>query len=346
MGRMGRMGRFMERLGGNNRNALHCKSIKYKFLWMIRETTMANEQKTADLVVGVDGSQESFGALRWALTEASLTGQKVNAVYGWTQSWDMGERPQTDEEWERLHKIISLELDEWVAKASAGLDFDRSHLEKTSVHAAGSTALLELGQNAQQIVVGRRSLSRLARWFLGSISDSLIDQATVPVTVVRGQHLQPDQTKTQAHTHTQEATGSPSILVGIDGSSVSGRALKFAASEAARTGCSLKVLYCWKMKSLGELSDRTHAIPSKEEAHDYANKIVRDIIEAAHLPADLHVEGQAVHAEAVKGLTDGSATARRLIVGSRGLTGLDAFVLGSVSKQLIDSSLCPLTIVH
>ena len=43
-----------------------------------------------DIVVGVDGSDESFAALKWALEEASLTGQSVNAVFGWTHSWDMG----------------------------------------------------------------------------------------------------------------------------------------------------------------------------------------------------------------------------------------------------------------
>ena len=34
----------------------------------------------ADIMVGVDGSDESFAALRWALREAQLTGQRVNAA--------------------------------------------------------------------------------------------------------------------------------------------------------------------------------------------------------------------------------------------------------------------------
>lgn len=34
-----------------------------------------------DLVVGVDGTVESFAALRWALNQAVLSGQSVNAVY-------------------------------------------------------------------------------------------------------------------------------------------------------------------------------------------------------------------------------------------------------------------------
>ena len=51
---------------------------------------MSEAATKPDIVVGVDGSDESFAALKWALEEASLTGQSVNAVFGWTHSWDMG----------------------------------------------------------------------------------------------------------------------------------------------------------------------------------------------------------------------------------------------------------------
>ena len=38
--------------------------------------------------------------------------------------------------------------------------------------------------------------------------------------------------------------------------------------------------------------------------------------------------------------------ARHIVVGSRGLSGLDAHLLGSVSKQLLNSAECNLSIVH
>ncbi len=41
---------------------------------------MSEAATKPDIVVGVDGSDESFAALKWALEEASLTGQSVNAV--------------------------------------------------------------------------------------------------------------------------------------------------------------------------------------------------------------------------------------------------------------------------
>ena len=65
-----------------------------------------------DIVVGVDGSDESFAALRWALGEASLTGQQVNAVYAWTHSWDMGSQPEDEEQWAQMRHDIARRLRE------------------------------------------------------------------------------------------------------------------------------------------------------------------------------------------------------------------------------------------
>ena len=138
-----------------------------------------------DIVVGVDGSDESFAALRWALNEASLTGQQVNAVFAWSHSWDMGSEPEDEEQWAEVRHDIAQRLRDWVSEASQGMTLNEDHVKLTSVKATGTSALLEIGRDAQQIVVGRRSLGRVARWFLGSLSASLAEAAEVPVTVVR-----------------------------------------------------------------------------------------------------------------------------------------------------------------
>ena len=84
---------------------------------------MSEAATKPDIVVGVDGSDESFAALKWALEEASLTGQSVNAVFGWTHSWDMGSEPDSDEAWAKVRHDIANELRVWVDKAAAGIDF-------------------------------------------------------------------------------------------------------------------------------------------------------------------------------------------------------------------------------
>lgn len=56
---------------------------------------MANEREENQgrIVVGVDGSEPSRAALRWALRQARLTGAAVEAMIGWevpaTYGWDL-----------------------------------------------------------------------------------------------------------------------------------------------------------------------------------------------------------------------------------------------------------------
>lgn len=319
-----------------------------------------------ELAVGVDGTPESFAALQWAMRESNSTGQTVHAIYGWTHSWDMGDEPNSPEEWERVRKLINTELEQWADTASEGIDFDRSKLRLTSVHSAGSTALLSIGDHAHQLVVGRRTISTVARWFFGSISENLVNQANVPVTVVRSHGL--EEFETPAHERSARermlarvAEGSTNvvseenllgqahilpIVVGVDGSQISLRALDFAIEAARYEKRDLHIFYCWQLKSLGSVMEQEDAIPSVEEGRNIATAALEHIVEQANIPADVTVHTHVVYSTASKGLLEASRFASRVIVGSRGLGKFDQHILGSVSKQLLEKSLSTVTVVH
>ncbi|MBT1165849.1 universal stress protein [Bifidobacterium simiarum] len=314
-----------------------------------------------DIVVGVDGSDESFAALKWALAEAGRSGQKVNAVFAWTHSWDMGDEPSSEEAWTRMRGDISRSLREWVEQASEGVDFDPANLKLTSVKASGSTALLRMSDSAQQIVVGRRSLGRVARWLLGSVSSSLAEEAKVPVTVVRPGNdpatasvesdiaaaLNPDSPDPAATTvSTPDDEHRLPVVVGIDGSKGSRRALDFAIGAAVTNDRPLQVLFCWQMKDLGQLPGYETTVPSVKEGQAHAEQVVRDAVAAADIPAGLDVQAHAFHIPAGKGMISASRYANRVIIGSRGLSGFDAHFLGSVSRQVVDGAECTVTVVH
>lgn len=106
------------------------------------ESGMLADIRLHDIVVGVDGSDESFAALRWALNEASLTGQQVNAVFAWSHSWDMGSEPEDEEQWAEVRHEIAQRLRDWVSKASQGMTINEDHVKLTSVKATGTSALL------------------------------------------------------------------------------------------------------------------------------------------------------------------------------------------------------------
>lgn len=315
----------------------------------------------ADIVVGVDGSDESFAALRWALREASLTGQYVNAVFGWTHSWDMGSEPDNDEAWAQVRHEIAAELRTWVDRASEDIDFDPTRLKLTSVKASGTSALLQIGNDAQQIVVGRRSLGRVLRWFMGSLSASIAEEATVPVTVVRIIDGEDESTQdaianaltpSDVTVHYAQPDRSPApadrrpMVVGVDGSETSRHALAFALDQARIHGAPLHVLFCWQQRDLGQVPGYENAVPPTEACQRYAEEILANMVAAAEVPAGVRVETHAFHIPASKGLIAASRYASHLIVGSRGLSGLDAHFLGSVSKQIVNFAECTVTVVH
>ena len=311
---------------------------------------MSEAATKPDIVVGVDGSDESFAALKWALEEASLTGQSVNAVFGWTHSWDMGSEPDSDEAWVKVRHDIANELRVWVDKVAAGIDFDPANLKLTSVKASGTSALLQIGHDSQQIVVGRRSLSRMARWFMGSLSASLAEAAEVPVTVVRIAGSE-DETVTDAIANALTPGDQPvhytqpqpvveearrPVVVGVDGSETSRRAFDFALEEAQLHNAPLHVMFCWQLKDLDVIPGYENAVAPVKVGQRRAEEILAGLMAKAEIP-----DGVKVSANAFPILPSS-----HLVVGSRGLSGLDAHFLGSVSRQIVNFAECTVTVVH
>lgn len=317
------------------------------------------ETPSKPIVVGLDGSDESFAALEWALREAHKTGEEVNAVFGWTSSWDVGGEPSDEETWAHAREQIETQLRGWIDRAVGRLPFDAPSIRLTSVRASGTSALLEIGRGASQIVVGRRSLGRVARWFLGSTSASIAQEAQVPVTIVRledmggdvedqiGAALRPDA-------HSLKRLEAESILgdralpvvAGIDGSDGSLGALNYAAQAAARDGAPLHVLFCWQMRDLMQMPGYGTATPSLEAASAYAERLLAGTVAKADIPDGVEVFQHAFHIPAAKGLLNASRYASRLVVGSRGLSGFDAHFIGSVSRRIVDLAECTVTVVH
>lgn len=305
----------------------------------------------SDIAVGIDGSKGSCCALAWAMQEASATGQTVNAVYGWTYSWDLGPRPDDDdaEGWRKIREEMTKRLYGWAQIANEGIGFDMSRLKLTSVQASGSDAILRIGQESDQIVVGRRSLRPVARWFLGSVSSSIVENATVPVTVVHVPQYKENAVTENIHNVLSRdldmsADASRPIVVGFDGSDTARRAVEFAARAAHYERRPLRVLYCWQLRSLPEAQEG--AAPGEDDAQDIAQRHVDEWMKGVDIPDDVPVRAHAFHIAPGKGLVSAGADADRIVVGSRGLTGVEAHAMGSVSQYVVENSTGVVTVVH
>jgi nucleotide-binding universal stress UspA family protein len=136
------------------------------------------------------------------------------------------------------------------------------------------------------------------------------------------------------------------IVVGVDGSKGSQRALDWAVSQAARQGATLRAVYAfpparlrWGMAPPADVEIRRAAKQTLDDA-------IRTALEAN--PVDVHIEPEVVAATtggAARVLVAYSKHADLLVVGSRGLGGFAGLMVGSVSEQCVSHALCPVVVI-
>ena len=130
------------------------------------------------VVVGVDGSDESIEALRWAATYGKKVGAKVCAIKSWHYPWAMQSAPQQIDT--SVEGQIQGELDEAITKAGVDIEIERSVREG---HA--SLVLVNASREADLLVVGSKGHGAFAGMLLGSVSQHCAMNSVCPVVVVR-----------------------------------------------------------------------------------------------------------------------------------------------------------------
>jgi len=128
------------------------------------------------------------------------------------------------------------------------------------------------------------------------------------------------------------------VVVGIDGSEGSNRALEWAAVEAARRGA---VLEAHTSYGLG------YEFVTPKEVHEAMQHVLDEAERhVADLAPGLAFEGVIHDGPPAKFLIEASTGADLLVVGSRGLGGFRGLLLGSVSRQCSLHAHCPLMIIR
>lgn len=167
----------------------------------------------------------------------------------------------------------------------------------------------------------------------------------------------------------------PRVVVGVDGSPNSRRALRFALREAELRGARLDVVYTYRDEvpelhrpavleedPLSFAGERRNARDSDEagqresmrredEAHGREQARALSVIERAFEGIDVPdgVQWRAVPIPGrhpADGLIDAAHGAELLVVGTRGRGGFTGLVLGSVSQQCVHQASVPVTVVR
>ena len=136
------------------------------------------------VVVGVDGSDSSYGALHWAIAEAERRSAQLDVVnaYGFHQ-YPSPYGPTVAVDRGQLEKWSKSMLDEMVAGAF-GRRGPPAGVELITAFLTPAAALLESARGADLLVVGSRGRGSFRGLLLGSVSQQCVHHAPCPVVVV------------------------------------------------------------------------------------------------------------------------------------------------------------------
>ena len=137
------------------------------------------------------------------------------------------------------------------------------------------------------------------------------------------------------------------IIVGVDGSGHSQRALAWAMREAAIRHVPVTVVtvheairgYYSSMVTYPDDPDRNEELRTMVQAE--TDKVLAEL----NGPRPDSVTVKAVHGYPVEELVDAGKDADMIVLGSRGAGGFTRLMMGSVSSQVVQHAHCPILIV-
>jgi nucleotide-binding universal stress UspA family protein len=281
------------------------------------------DREATGIVVGYDGTPGSDVALDWAARTAARLNEPLRILV----TVDPGTPPDD--------VAATATADLGVERAAALMD--RDQVNAVTIEGSPSAQLVEASEGARVVVTGCRGRGRMTSGLLGSVSYAVTAHAHSPAVVVRGNEtVVPDK----AHR----------VVVGVDDSESSERALEIAADIAASAGATLNIVRVEHMRS-GE----SFAYAETSEAGDHYTRSTRaegeTTIEGAEKRAraahpDLTVESEVLFGDPGKVLPQLGQHAGLIVVGSRGRGGFAGLVLGSVSHKVIHDAESPVMVVR
>lgn len=278
---------------------------------------------TEPIVVGIDGSDESDRALRWAAAEAVLRGRPlhiVHALESWPYKAPLFMPAETTERMTRAGRRLLRAARERVQERRPRLEVTTALVEEEPPQ-----ALHDQSDKAFELVVGSRGRGGFASMLLGSTSLRMATRSAVPVVIVRG-----------------DASDRGEIVAGVDLLRDAGAVLDYAFDAAALRGARLRVVHAWQ--TLGTLIEAGYAVDAEQIERDLRAQVAEacEPLRAKYPRVD--VVDEIVLEHPVTALSHASRNARLLVVGAH-QRRWNAPQLGSVGHGVIHHARCPVAVV-
>lgn len=306
-----------------------------------------NQERSPMVIVGVDGSSTGERALDWAAAAAARRGNTLRIVHALsmplvTTPYAVPTRfSPTPEVADQANALLSDAVDR-VGRLHPGVKTETVMSEDDA-----SWALLEAARQGDLVVVGSRGLGAVRSVVLGSVSVRVSSHAPCPVIVVPPAE---EAEKAEKAEKTEEATTDQRrIVVGVDGSKPSLRALRFALSEAADADAELVIVNSWQVPipldgmSLAASGYRLDEDPFVRGSEELVSAQLQEAVTEKTEGVD--TRGVSTQEHPVTALLDAGKGADLIVVGSRGRGGFRGLMLGSVSQGVLHHATVPVAVL-
>jgi nucleotide-binding universal stress UspA family protein len=268
------------------------------------------------ILVGVDGSEPSLMAVRWAAAAAQLHQRSLRLVHAFIGP--LVAAPMMTPPYDWLPESLREEAERMVQRAE---EVARSvapdvHITGDVVSGPAGRLLVDMSSSSHLVVLGNRGHGGFASLLLGSVASTATAHAHCPVVVVRS----------------EPAVTGP-VVVGVDGSAPAQAALEFAFEEAERRGVPLRAVHAWQPPTAPWRADLRYDPDELETAQRDELRAWVEPVQDKH--GDVAVEHQLVVGSPATTLVEAASDAGLLVIGSRGRGAFTGMVLGSVGQQVI-----------
>lgn len=285
------------------------------------------------VVVGVDGSAPALSAVRWAAHEAARREVPLRLVHVCYLVPVRHPRQVTPPP--KYYEAILSQGRHWLNQAADVARTAVPGITLTTDLRDGVTAEVLVGESntAQLVVLGSRGLGGFTGLLLGSVAVAVSAHAHCPVVVLR------------PAVQDGPVTSPGPVVVGVDGSSLSDAAVRFAFEAAAMSGAPLVALHTWFDADV--VGTWAPVILDRKWIEDEETKVLDKAIAGwmEKFP-DVAVRKLVEREHPAHALLRHAAGAQLVVVGSRGRGALTGLGLGSVSQALLHHAECPVAVVR
>jgi nucleotide-binding universal stress UspA family protein len=281
----------------------------------------------AGIVVGVDGSASSRQALEWAGREAEVRDEDLLVVENWHDPMFGGPGASAAYEIDLIVAGAEAELAsiaQAVAEAHPGVQVKTALLDGSPAR-----SLVDRASDADLLVVGSRGKGGFLGLQLGSVGAKVARRSPVPAVIVRGE---------------PGRSGFEEVVVGVDGSSCSRQALRWAADWAEARDKVLVVVLAWNYLDPQGVDGPLPFDPDygQETAEGVLVSVVAD--ELASRPG-VRIRTEAVNDLPARALLERSREACLIVVGRHGVARWAPPELGATAMQVLHHAACPVAVI-